>query len=121
MWAKPRAIQKSRCWEGLQDADRLNQRIASVVMFRIALEDGIGGEVKLCGQRFVSASTDQIVDVLADAARIVARHDRIETILSFAVSDQCGAVTVAVEIVEAQMICLPDFDFGAREHVSSRI
>ncbi len=90
-------------------------------MFGIALEDGICGEVKLCGQRFVSGSADQIVDVLADTAWVVARHHRTEVIPSFAVSHQGAAVTVTLQIIEALMICLPDFDFGAREHVPSGI
>src|SRR5713226_3384648 len=90
-------------------------------MYRIAFEDRICGEIELRGQRFVPGSSDQIVDVLADPARVMPRHDRTEVILAFAVGNQCGAVTIAVEIVETLMICLPDFDFGAREYVSSRI
>src|SRR5581483_5127625 len=52
------------------------------------------------------------MDVLANAIGIVPGHDRFEFVAAGLVRLQAGAVTIAVEIVMAQMIGLPDLESG---------
>jgi hypothetical protein len=52
------------------------------------------------------------VDVLANATGIVPRHDRIEGIVSGRIGSESGAVAIAVDIIVAEVVGLPDFDRG---------
>ena len=51
-----------------------------------------------------------VVDVLADARGIMARHYRIEAIRSAGIGRKRGAVAVTIQVVVALMIRLPNLD-----------
>src|SRR5262249_50042964 len=81
----------------------------------VAFERRVGGEVKLSGQRLVPRRSDHVVDVLADAPWIMARHNGIEPILARIVSRYRRPVAKTLQIVLAPVIRLPDLDPGVRQ------
>src|SRR5215813_12498037 len=93
----------------------VQKRVAAVVAIGVAFERRVGGEVKLSGQRLVPRRSDHVVDVLADAPWIMARHNGIEPILARIVSRYRRPVAKTLQIVLAQVIRLPDLDPGVRQ------
>src|SRR5262249_12262392 len=97
--------------------DQLTTRddtVPSVVFVRVSFKDRIRGEVQLCDECFISGRGDKVVDVLANATGIVPRHDRIEGVVSGRIGNQSGAVAIAVDVIVAEVVGLPDFDGGIR-------
>src|SRR5215469_3601696 len=99
-------------------SDRPNQlttgddRVSSVVFVRLSFKDGIRGEVQLRDECFIAGRRYKVVDVLANATGIVPRHDRIEGIVSGGIGNESGAVAIAVDVIVAEVVGLPDFDGG---------
>src|ERR1700686_108454 len=88
--------------------------VAVKVLLRIAVERRIGREVELRNEGFMSGRGHQIVDVLANATAvgIMSRHDGLDFVEAGGVHRKLAAIAVAVEIVIAEVIGLPDFDHG---------
>src|SRR5262249_1951701 len=66
--------------DGHDQLAAVQKRVAAVVAVGVTFERRVGSKVKLGGQRLVPRRGDDVVDVLADAARIMAGHHRIERI-----------------------------------------
>ena len=68
----------------LEQPDRTNQlavayqRALIVVLVRVALEPGIGGEVDLCDERPVPRRGNQVVNMLRGTVRVVSGQDRLD-------------------------------------------
>jgi hypothetical protein len=66
---------------------------------------------------------DQVVDVLANATAIgvMTGHDGLESVLAGGIHGQFAPIAIAIDIVIAGVIGLPDFDRGIGKHITASI
>src|SRR5215469_4713023 len=98
--------------DGPNQITALDDRVSRVVLVRISLKDRIGRKVKLRGERLVTGRTDQVMNVLAHAVRIMPRHHGIEGIVSGSIGYERGPVALAFYIVMTQVVTMPNFKHG---------
>jgi hypothetical protein len=88
--------------------------VPSVIFVRVSFKDGIRGEVQLRDEGLITGRRDKVVDVLANATGIVPGHDRIERIVSGRIGNESRTVAIAVDVIVAEVVGLPDFKGGIR-------
>src|SRR5882762_5888320 len=87
-----------------KELDRANQlaisdqRALVVILVRVTLEPGIGGEVALRNERPVPWSRNQVVNVLRGTVRVVSGHDRLDGVFGGRRRQDLGAVAVAFDV-----------------------
>src|SRR5262249_15516834 len=98
-----------------------HQRIARIIAVRIAFKNRVGTEIELSHQRLMTLGGNNVMNVLAHSSGVMSRHDGVERIPAHGVGLERSSIPIALQIVKAEMICLPDFDLRARKTASSRI
>jgi hypothetical protein len=111
-----------RLWIPLEQngPNQFDRRAVAVILRGISLERGIGPEIHLGYQRFLTGRGNKEMDVLAYSRRIVPRNYGLKVILSVRPGDQSATVSVTAQIVVAQVARVPDFDLRTGQDFSSR-
>src|SRR5439155_1228266 len=82
---------------------------------RVALERRVGREIELRDERLPPRRAHAEVDVLADAARIMPRHQAPERVRPLLPRSERGPEVRAVEVVDAERVGVPHLHQGVRE------
>jgi hypothetical protein len=99
----------------------MDERIACEILVGLTFKYRVGGEIELCNQGLVCGRADEIVDVLADTIGIVPGDDGIEIVRGGGIGCEFGAIAIALHVVMANVVGVPDFYEGARQLVTARI
>src|SRR6266478_3146365 len=117
-----------RVWLSLlEELDGANQLAVSadralvIVLVGIAFEKRIGGEVDLRNKRPMPRRGNHVVDVLRGTVRIMSRQNGLDGVFGGRFHDQLGPVPVALHVVVARVVGLPDVDPGAGNTFTTRV
>src|SRR5262249_40044565 len=84
-------------------------------------ENRVRTEVELSDEWLMTLGGNDVMNVLAHSRGVMPRHDGVKRIPAHVVGLERGTISIASEIIKAEMVRLPDFNLSAGKIVSPRI